>query len=103
MICQGETDVPLTDRSSTERVRVHLVSPKSFSSLGVNAPLGRVLTEHDERGAARNAVLSYASRAGMLFLMDVCHAEKLINCLHSRPIMFVLLEARLRCEGLRST
>jgi len=60
MICQGEADVPFSDGTSTERVRLHLVSPNFFSSLGVHAHLGRVLTGDDERIAARNAVLSYA-------------------------------------------
>ncbi len=58
-ICQGETDVALSDGISTERVRVHLVSPNFFSSLGVRAYLGRVLTAEDERTRATNAVLSY--------------------------------------------
>lgn len=60
MICQGEADVPFSDGTFTERIRVHLVSPNFFSSLGVHAHLGRVLTDDDERAAARNAVLSYA-------------------------------------------
>jgi predicted permease len=59
-VCQGETDVPFSDGSTTERVRVHLVSPNFFSSLGVHAYLGRVLTADDERTAAPNAVLSYS-------------------------------------------
>src|SRR5712672_3205806 len=59
-ICQGETDVPFSDGSTTERVRVHLVSPNFFSSLDVHAYLGRVLTTDDERAAAPNAVLSYS-------------------------------------------
>jgi hypothetical protein len=59
VICQGETDVAFSDSASTERVRVHLVSPNFFSSLGVHAALGRVLTAEDERTAAMNAVLSY--------------------------------------------
>jgi predicted permease len=58
-ICQGETDVPFSDGSTTERVRVHLISPNFFSSLGVHAYLGRMLTVDDERAAAPNAVLSY--------------------------------------------
>ena len=58
-ICQGETDVPMSDGSVAERVRVHLVSSNFFSSLGVNAYLGRALTADDERSAAPNAVLSY--------------------------------------------
>lgn len=60
MICQGEADVPFSEGTSTERIRAHLVSPNFFSSLGVQAHLGRVLTGDDERAAARNAVLSYA-------------------------------------------
>lgn len=60
MICQGEADVPFSHDASIERIRVHLVSPNFFSSLGVRAHLGRVLAGEDERGAARNAVLSYA-------------------------------------------
>src|SRR5579864_3148692 len=59
-ICQGETDVPFSDGTTTERVRVHLVSPNFFSSLGVHAYLGRVLTAEDERTVAGNAVLSYS-------------------------------------------
>ena len=59
VLCQGETDIAFSDGTSTERVRVHLVSPNFFSSLGVHAYLGRVLTAEDERTAAMNAVLSY--------------------------------------------
>jgi predicted permease len=59
-ICQGESDVPFSDGTTTERVRVHLVSPNFFSSLGVHPYLGRVLNSEDERRAAPNAVLSYA-------------------------------------------
>ena len=59
-ICQGQTDVAFGDGTTTERVRVHLVSPNFFSSLGVHAYLGRVLNADDERTAAPNAVLSYA-------------------------------------------
>ena len=58
-ICQGEADVAFREGMSTERVRVHLVSPNFFSSLGVHACLGRVLTAADESTAAMNAVLSY--------------------------------------------
>ena len=59
VICQGEADLAWSDGTSTERVRVHLVSPNFFSSLGVHAYLGRVLGMEDERTAAMNAVLSY--------------------------------------------
>ena len=59
-ICQGQTDVAFSDGKTTARVRVHLVSPNFFSSLGVRAYLGRVLNADDERTAAPNAVLSYA-------------------------------------------
>src|SRR5580692_5715556 len=58
-ICQGEADVGFTDGNSTERVRVHLVSPNFFSSLGVQPRLGRALNPEDERTGAPNAVLSY--------------------------------------------
>jgi predicted permease len=60
VICQGEADVAFSDGNATERVRVHLVSPKFFSSLGVQARLGRVLTAEDERTGPLNAVLSYS-------------------------------------------
>jgi predicted permease len=59
VICQGEADLASSDGTSTERVRVHLVSPNFFSSLGVHAYLGRVLGMEDDRTAAMNAVLSY--------------------------------------------
>jgi hypothetical protein len=59
VICQGEADLPLSDGNSTERARVHFVSPNFFSSLGVSALLGRVLTAEDEQRAAPSAVLSY--------------------------------------------
>ena len=59
VICQGEADLAASDGNSTERVRVHLVSPNFFSSLGVHAHLGRVLSVEDDRTAAMNAVLSY--------------------------------------------
>jgi predicted permease len=59
VICQGETDLPLSDGKSTDRVRVHFVSPNFFSSLGVSAVIGRVLTAEDEQRAAANVVLSY--------------------------------------------
>ncbi len=58
-ICQGEADVAFRDGTSTERVRVHLVSPNFFASLGAHACLGRALTAADEDTAAMNAVLSY--------------------------------------------
>jgi predicted permease len=59
VICQGEGDVAFSDGISTERVRVHFVSRNFFSSLGVQAYLGRALTAEDERTATMNAVLSY--------------------------------------------
>jgi predicted permease len=60
VICQGGTDAAFTEGDSTERVRVHLVSPNFFTSLGVRAQLGRLLDAEDETRAARSAVLSYA-------------------------------------------
>src|ERR1051326_2590573 len=59
VLCEGEADLAFNDGTSTERERVHLVSPNFFSSLGVRAHLGRVLTTDDERSKAMNAVLSY--------------------------------------------
>ncbi len=59
VLCQREVDVALTDSGATERVRVHLVSPNFFTSLGVSAFRGRLLTAEDEHQAALNAVLSY--------------------------------------------
>src|SRR5579862_5646236 len=59
VICQGEADVAFSTGASTERVRVHLVSPNFFSSLGVRARFGRVLGEEDERTRAQSAVISY--------------------------------------------
>src|SRR5271170_6550793 len=59
VICQGEADISFREGTSTERVRVHLVSPNFFSSLGVGPYLGRVLAAEDEQQAAHNAVLSY--------------------------------------------
>lgn len=59
VICQGEADVAFREATETERVRVHFVSPNFFSSLGVRAHLGRLLTPEDEHERAMNAVLSY--------------------------------------------
>ncbi len=60
VICQGEGDVAFSDAGSSERVRVHFVSPNFFSSLGVRAYVGRVLTPADEQAHAQNLVLSYS-------------------------------------------
>jgi len=59
VFCEGEADLAFSDGATTERERVHLVSPNFFSALGVRAHLGRVLTPDDERSGAMNAVLSY--------------------------------------------
>jgi predicted permease len=59
VICQGEADVAFSDGTSTERIRVHLVSPNFFTSLAVPAYLGRVLNAEDEHTRAMNAVLSF--------------------------------------------
>src|ERR1700733_25071 len=59
VFCQGEADLPFRDGAATVRVRVHLVSPNFFTSLGVGAFLGRVLGAEDERARAQNAVASY--------------------------------------------
>jgi predicted permease len=64
VICQGDADIGFDAASNggsiAERVRVHLVSPNFFSSLGVHPYLGRVLTAEDEHARAQVAVLSYA-------------------------------------------
>jgi predicted permease len=64
VICQGEADVAFhaafNGGTSTERIRIHLVSPNFFSSLGVHPYLGRVLTAEDEHARAQNAVLGFA-------------------------------------------
>ena len=59
VLAQGEADLPLSDGKSTERVRVHLISPNFFSSLGARPFLGRLLNAEDDRAAATNMVLSY--------------------------------------------
>src|ERR1700722_9493870 len=59
VLCQGEADVGFSEGTSNERVRVHLVSPNYFTSLGLHAYLGRVLGAEDERGRAQSAVVSY--------------------------------------------
>ncbi len=59
VLAQGEANVPLSAGKSTERVRVHLISPNFFSSLGARPLLGRLLNGDDEHAAATNIVLSY--------------------------------------------
>jgi predicted permease len=59
VLCEGEADVGFRDGDLTERARIHFVSPNFFSSLGVNARLGRVLSADDERMRAMSAVVSY--------------------------------------------
>jgi predicted permease len=59
VLCEGEADTAFSAGASTERVRLHLVSPNFFSSLGIQPYLGRVLSAEDEHSAAMNAVLSY--------------------------------------------
>ena len=66
VICQGEADVAFTNGNTAERVRVHLVSPNFFSSLGASARLGRVLTAEDERTRAMHAVISYGFWRGRM-------------------------------------
>jgi predicted permease len=51
VICQGQTDTSFSDGTVTERVRVHLVSPNFFESLGVHPYLGRVLPAGEDRVA----------------------------------------------------
>src|SRR5258708_1123319 len=52
---EGSMDAAFTGEGLAERVRVNLVTPEYFSSLGVSAQFGRVLSPRDEMGA----VLSY--------------------------------------------
>jgi hypothetical protein len=59
VVCQGEADVAFRDGTFSERVRIHLVSPNFFSSLGVSAYIGRVLVADDERTLAHNVVAGY--------------------------------------------
>jgi putative ABC transport system permease protein len=59
VICQGEGDIAFRDGTVLQRVRVHLVSPNFFRSLGVGPYLGRVLAPEDDRTRAQNAVASY--------------------------------------------
>ena len=59
VMCEGGADVAFDDGQAIERVRLALVSPNYFSSLGVHAQLGRLLNADDERAASQNAVLSY--------------------------------------------
>ena len=59
VFCEGEADLAFDDGISTERERVHLVSPNFFASVGVKAQLGRLLSADDDRTRAMNAVLSY--------------------------------------------
>ncbi len=58
-ICQGEIDAAFSDGTAVDRVRVHLVSPNFFSTLGVQPHIGRVLNADDERDHAARAVLGY--------------------------------------------
>ena len=57
--CEGGADVAFDDGQSLERIRLSLISPNYFSSLGVHAQIGRLLDADDERTASQNAVLSY--------------------------------------------
>src|ERR1051325_5392950 len=54
VICEGTADLAFSDEISTDRERVHLVSPNYFSFLGVHAYLGRVLNADDDRTRAMN-------------------------------------------------
>ena len=59
VICQGEIDAAFSDGSTSERLRVNLISANFFPSLGVRAYFGRLLTAEDEHSRAMNAILSY--------------------------------------------
>src|SRR5580704_17996440 len=45
VLVQGETDVAFSDGKTTDRVRVHLVSPNFLASLGARPYLGRLLND----------------------------------------------------------
>ncbi len=49
VFAEGPMDVALSDGAGTERVRIDLVSPNYFASLGVRPKLGRVLNAEDDR------------------------------------------------------
>ena len=57
--CQGDLDAAFEHGETVERVRVNAVSGNFFSSLGLTAYLGRVLTPDDDRARAMHAVVSY--------------------------------------------
>lgn len=59
VICQGEIDAAFSEGSTSERVRVNLISPNFFRSLGAHAYFGRLLRAEDEQSRSMNAVLSY--------------------------------------------
>ena len=58
VLCQGQLDVAVRVGGAAERVRVHLVSPTFFSTLGVGAHIGRTFDPNDEHEEMA-AVLSH--------------------------------------------
>ena len=59
VLCQSDIDTAFEDGASTERIRVNAVSGNFFSTLGIQAQLGRVLSAEDDGSGAMHAVLSY--------------------------------------------
>jgi putative ABC transport system permease protein len=64
VLCQGDFDVPFKNGGATERIRVNAVSTNYFSTLGIKAFLGRVLTAEEDKPGSTNAVVSLISGAG---------------------------------------
>ncbi|MBZ5552858.1 MAG: ABC transporter permease [Acidobacteriia bacterium] len=61
VLIYGERELNFRSDNLSERILAHLVSGSFYSTLGVDALVGRTITEEDDRGAASPvAVLSYA-------------------------------------------
>jgi predicted permease len=59
VLCQGDLDVAFEEGAAIERIRVNAVSGNFFSSLGIQAQLGRVLSQEDDTHGVPAAVISY--------------------------------------------
>ena len=60
VLSESSLDVAFQRDAAVERIRVNAVSSNFFSTLGIPARIGRVLTPGDEKTGAFQAVLSYA-------------------------------------------
>ena len=58
-LCQGQLDAALRLDGGAERVRLYLVGPSFFSSLGVDAAIGRTFDVDADQSEAAPAVLSH--------------------------------------------